>query len=550
MSLLRNVVNQLPDAGGILDSDLLTLSREGRWRKTDLPTLRGAIFPGGIEKFPDAGTLLDTDVLAVSRGGVLRQTDIADIRTAVAPITNVSGLYDATNDVLRARTQPGYVGDQVSLNAAFASRRGVCVSPDVGFLDIRATVQIPQAGSRFACLGGIQATPIFRSQTCTGATIRVGNPNPSGGGAGGCTIDNLWMLHDGRGPGQYTEGSALPNRLTNGESHLEIHGGQGVTLRAIGGWGAVYGISLYGCVAVTIDSPFFLGGVWDPALASAQETIAQINLGSSTGYGYNKNVTIIAPTLIGNISTGRRDVVVQEKTVQVTRRIGPRYGLLVRSCEDYAVFGGFIGGAADDSVTLRPVTASDYIINGRFVGVNIDECNNYLVSAYRGNGAPMPDGLDIVSSRISGQICAINGVRILPAADGGNSLRTLTMPGTVIRDVLGGGAVLLGLGDSNLSPAIITGYNCANSGDQLCAGIAIGGSSSYVDVDQTRFGGGINGIKTASVVDAFGISGNGTKFGLTNLPGPTNITKGRFTQFPFGQTGGALTAGTFAPDPS
>lgn len=39
MSLLKNVVNQLPDAGGVLPDDLFTLSREGRWRKLRAPAL-------------------------------------------------------------------------------------------------------------------------------------------------------------------------------------------------------------------------------------------------------------------------------------------------------------------------------------------------------------------------------------------------------------------------------------------------------------------------------------------------------------------------------
>ncbi len=46
MSLRSNGVNQLPDAVGLIDTDLLTISREGRWRKLSIP----AFVAGVVDK--------------------------------------------------------------------------------------------------------------------------------------------------------------------------------------------------------------------------------------------------------------------------------------------------------------------------------------------------------------------------------------------------------------------------------------------------------------------------------------------------------------------
>lgn len=515
----------------------------------------------GCSKEPD-GRWLDQIVdgkintaIADSRASIISYLATSDLSTNVVASHGTGRTlgdalsdhgYDATSDIIRARTRPGYAGDDVALNAAFAANQAVYITNRVGALDIRATLNITIPNSRFAVLGGLQAVPFIRNPTCTGPTMRVGS---LGAGAAAVNLENIFFLHAGRGPGQYVEGTALANRLTNGESHLEVNGAQSAILRSIGGWGCVYGITLNGCVATNIENPFFFGGVWDPALPAAQETIAHIHLASGSSLGYNKIITITSPTLIGNMSTGRRAVTVSEKTVQVTRRIGPKYCLAIRSAEDFYVIGGFLGGGAVDTVAISPDTATSFVLNGRFIGTDIDESNNNLVSVYRGANAPMVDGLDLIGCRMNGQICSINGVRIEPAAAGGNSLRRFTMPGSTIRAVLGAGVVAFGLEAAEIANVQVSGYNCANSGDSLQGGIVFGAFSAYVDVDQVRFGGGINETVQAGGADAFGVAANGTQYGLVNL-GSANITKGRLLKLPFGQVGGTLSAGTFASDPT
>ena len=447
--------------------------------------------------------------------------------------------YDMTSDILKARTSPSYAGDQDVMNTIMAQQVNVSWNPLVGFIDARAPILAPLPNARIISLGGKQCAAIVRDPAHSGHTLQVGGPSYGGGGA---LLENLFFTHAGRVG--YSGGGTLPGiLLKNNQTHLQLHRAQGGVIRNCGGWGAVHLMRLFDCNIVTIADPFSFGGVWDRSYAAAQEAVSVINLGTGPDSGRNTSIVVIGGALYGS-SVGNRTRTIGDKTVTAPERAGPLAGVLVSSCEDWTLKGLLVASMADSGVKWAPDSTRAYNVNGIIEGCNIDESNVDCISVFRGDaGYTIPDGLTIKGNTLNGQIVAQHALSVYNGPGSINSLLDLRFVDNVVRAVLSSGVRLFGAQGASVRGNSMRGWNMAYSSsiDQAAA-IVLAGTSSSINLDANRIGGGINSYSDSGTPDANGLSANGGSYGVYRGPNLTDITASRLFQMPFGKPGGAFLA--------
>jgi hypothetical protein len=447
----------------------------------------------------------------------------------------VGGAVDATVPILKARVVPGWNGDDApALNAVLASNRDVLLTPLVGQLFLKTTVYAPLANTRIASTGGLQSVPWVRDASHTGSTLVVGSADGTGPAAGSCHLENLWFVHPGRlGFVTMSQGGgdvALPNVLTGGQSHIEVHGPQNGYAR-VGGYGCPHFASTFGGAGMVWDNPFLFGGVWDPDNPLAQEGISQFRFTESPYFGHGTNHFLRTPHIYGGNATAqatatpgvtvplRRSVTIGNKTVQVSRRIGPKYGVLIESCEDVEIAGGFSAGYAIANFAYIPVSSTSYTCNVIISGHKCDESNLYGFYASRTSAAfGRLDTLKIHDCTFNGQQIGERAVFI----DGSTSLfpvQRLEIKNTVFRAYLSGVLKLTGVDGGELSGNTYAGYN-GSANDTAAGGstdtfaILIDGITRNMKIESEVFGGGINFDTETNTPDAYGLSPNGTQWGM------------------------------------
>ncbi|MBU1522118.1 MAG: hypothetical protein KJ728_11935 [Alphaproteobacteria bacterium] len=447
----------------------------------------------------------------------------------------VGGAVDATIPILKARLVPGWDGDDApAMNAVLAVQSDVLITPLLSALYLKTTVLAPLSNTRLVATGGLQGVPWIRDATHGGSTLVVGSPDGSGPGAGACHLDNLWFVHPDR-LGFVTKNldgtdHALPNLLNGGQSHIEVHGAQNGYAR-VGGYGCVHFASTFGGAGMLWDNPFLFGGVWDPDNALAQEAISQFRLAYSAIYGHGTNHALRTPHLYGGNATAqatatplvtvplRRSVTIGNKTVQSSRRIGPKYGVLIESCEDFEMSGGFSAGYAVANVAYLPVSADSYSCNVIIKDHKMDESNVYGVYARRpSSGVGRLDTLKIQGCTFNGQLIGERAIFI----DGDNGLfavQRLEIKDNVFRAYLGGVIKLTGADGGELSGNTYSGYNASanetsTGGSSGTCAILLDGLTRNMKIERETFAGGINFDTETNAADAYGVSPNGTQWGL------------------------------------
>lgn len=465
------------------------------------------------------------------------------------------GLYDATYDILDARTKPGYTGDDApAFNAVMATKRGVQITPEVGYLMAVTSLLVPLSNTKLLIQGGGQAVPIFRHPTLLTSTMIVGEPD--GAGAASCEIIVPWFVHTDR-LGWYNgvrdEGTALPNRLTGDQAHLEVHGCQSGIVK-IGGYGARDMLAVFGGNALEyhVDS---YGGMWDPAYPLVQEARSVIRLTKSARHGHGTNHVAPNPQLVGGNGSGlkieggvvtvlKRDVPSGTVVVQATQRLGPLFGWLIESCENYSILGGFSGGFAHSNIAIRPVVGGN-IFNGHIDGHDGDESNHAAIYAARDVAeANCPQTLMVENCRFNGQLIGQRAVDI--SGDNGLfSMKNFRFMNNITRAHLGGAVRLTGVDGGRVSKNRIQGYNCSGNdtgagGDASTSGLFRGGITRDVLADDNLYGGGINDTYEGHGLDSNHITANGTQWG--NIDGTAGgVNSHRFERAKnFGQPGGGV----------
>lgn len=499
-ALVTRRINQLATAAGLDDDDHLLVQRG------DGPTLK---LPMTVvmEEAAEAGAAAAPTAPVTRRGSIRALADWVG-----------EGLYDATHDILKARALSGYDGDDApALNAVLATQRGVCFTPEIGALFVATPLLMPLANAKLATMGGLQAVPILRDLDHLGSTLVCGSPTNPLAGAASVVLEDLWFVHEHRlgwYDGIRAEGTALPQRLTGGQSHIEIHGAQNGRAR-VGGYGCVYFASVFGGSGMVFENPFNYGGMWDPAYAACQEAIAHFRFTKSAVHGHGTSHAIINPHVYGGNTTARRDVVVGSKVADITQRVGPLYNVLGESCEDFEINGGFLGQASHSNFAIKP-TAGGFCQNWRVLGTILDEANENGIFAELNGGEPL-DGLFVRGGVFNGQTIGKRAINISGTV--GFSVERMLIEGVTTRAHTFGPFRFTGVSGGIVTNIRSAGYNMAGNdtgaGDSSGGcGMLVDGIASNLDIGPCRWGGGINADDETHGVDIHGLSPNATQWGL------------------------------------
>lgn len=410
--------------------------------------------------------------------------------------------YDGTADVIRARTVPGFNGDDApALNAVLAAYPTVTLRAPTGAADItfnlKTTVSMPLVNQRLYGLSGPQGVVFHRDPSNTGDLLQIGSPTKAAAGARAAVVEDVFFTHDGRSnwlahnPGVFT----LPNRLTGGQNQVSLYGGQGARLK-IGGYGGQYFVSIFGGAGNVIDTPFIYGGVWDADHAGLQEGIAQIRFTNSTVHGHGTSGRVRDPIMYGAGYTESRTYTVGNKWVTSKRRNGPLYGILVESLEDGSFTGGFAGLYPHSAIAIIPKDASSFIQNIEVAHMNLDESNVAGVYARRGDPSyAVPNTINIHDNTFNGQ--AIGQFGIFIDGDNGNfAVVKFKEHHNTYRAHLGASVKLTGVDGGQSDNNRLAGYNLslndtmAGGALDASSGRFIGGiTRNHVTINDTAGGG-------------------------------------------------------------
>lgn len=495
-----------------------------------------------------AGTTAGTTAGAIAGAAAAPTAPVtARARTRTVTDWTAPGLYDATYDILRARTLPGYNGDDaVAFNAISAVFKDIQLNPDVLYLNCKTSLLLPLANPKLVFQGGGQAIPIMRDAALAGSsTMIVGNP--TGAGCGSAVVEGAWFTQAGR-IGWYSsnpEGTPLPGRLTGSESHIEVHGAQSASI-TVGGYGGVYLVSVFGGNDCKVNVASY-GGMWDPLYTAVQESRAVVRLTRSATHGNGTCHQIINPMLVGGSVTARRNVTIGNKTVSVTRRVGPLDGILIESCEKPKVTGGFSGGFARSNIAIYPV-ASSFISDVMIESHDIDESNEYGLFAFRASaGITCPYTVMVSNCTFNGQLIGLRAISI-DGTNGLHAVRNLRLTNNTYRAYLSGALLLTGVDGGLIKNERLAGYNCSANdtgagGDATTSGIFVSGVTQNVATRECLFGGGINQDNETNAPDAFGVTPNGTQWGFIDQTTGQGNTYTMPRAINFGIAGGGVTLG-------
>lgn len=451
---------------------------------------------------------------AIPTGGTEART-MADVAA--------SGLYDAVPDILKARAAPGYNGDDAPvLNALFLKESGIALHPPRGqqilILNLKSTVKMPLHNQRLIGFGGMQAVQLNHDLSNTGDTLQIGDPTDITKGAGAVHVEGLWFTHPGRLG--YTSGP-LANKLTGGQAHISMAGGQHSVFRDIGGYGMPYFLNITGSASTVIDSIFLYGGVWNINDPTAQEGIAHIRFYSSPVFGHNTSGYISNYTMYGGNTLPSQTYAVGNKQYTSTRRIGPQYGILLESLEDGAINRGILAGYADSAIAMisrKPATgALNYITNIDIANSNIDESNNNLIYMYRATAdAQIISGINIHDNTFNGQTIGLSAINV----DGSSGVPAVTKykeHHNTYRSFISAPVKLSGVDGGQADHNRIAGYNLA--ANDTGAGGSLADTSGRLIYGVTR-----NFSTTAEI---YGGGQNSDVEGNTNQWGYADITTGQ-----------------------
>lgn len=481
--------------------------------------------------FMSAGSGADSALradLASSTGGNLQQiTTQSRTRTATSWVGDHG--YDATSDILRARSLAGYTGDDGPALQAVADRgyRDVEVTPEIGIFQQASTVTFPLPNTRLRFRGGAQAAPWIRLLSAAGDGLVIGNKNVPTSGAGGAIIEGIFFRHENPGVSGtsrlgYT-GGALPSKLSGEEAHLVIYGSQSARVRHVGGFGARHVIRVMGGSDCQISDGFLYGGVWNLARTDAQEAISQICFDHDDVHGYGVCHRAHHNTMYGaNLGSVLTPITVGAKTVYTYPRQGPRYGLLVRDCEDWTFDHNFSGQYAEHNIGIVPNGNSHILENGKILNNELDESTESAVYALVGSSSyPRQTGLQISGNTFNGQLAGKRGIWITGVIETAIiAVAGLQLHHNIFRAHLGCCVDLVAAYRASITHNTCAGYNMArndvDAGNSDGAGMLIRGySAGNIEARFNTFGDGINlRGETDSIDPSTQLSPNATQWGI------------------------------------
>lgn len=435
----------------------------------------------------------------------------------------------------------GVDDDSEVLNAILAQETAVVITP--GIVNVKSSGLVSERpNTQLSGLGGLQAVTIQRSLDLPvdQHTMRLGS-STTANGARGARITDLWFSHPGRLQAGYT---TLPSKAVGDASQLAVYGAQKGYF-SIGGQGARSIVTLYGGSGNMIDRPFFYGGVWDPENSDLQESVAQIWLRYHPIHGHMTNTQVQKPEMYGSTQPGSYSRMIGTQLYSqgtAGRRAGPLYGILIESCEDFGLEGGFLGLFGFANIGFVPASATDLIFNAKIRGTFIDESHEHGIYALNNyTDAQAVNQLDLDNVTFNGQGVCRSAMNIRGDGAGGYSVRRMKAMNCKATAFAGGCFNLGGVDSGEITGLRAMGYNLANN--DTSAGGSVADTSAVflhnltrlVEVENCRYGGGPNSEA----------EGNNCQWGYYDATASGNLNRYyRQKSMGLGKAGGAIAFGT------
>ncbi|KAA0122184.1 hypothetical protein CIW48_19495 [Methylobacterium sp. P1-11] len=368
----------------------------------------------------------------------------------------------------------GIDDDSAIWNAIAANKPAMKVIP--GVINVKSAGLVHELPNlKLSVPGGGQSVQVVRDLALQGVpTMRIGSVEANKP-AGNVHMDPLFIVHPYR---LGFAGSALPSRLTNDESALEVHGAQGGDIGLV--WfGHVNGISMYGGDGYTLR-PYFAGGMWDNTNADLQETKSALRFLASPTHGHGKTGAILGGNLIGGYESAARDFQIGLQTLHRPEAIGAQALVLIESLEYGYIDSTFVGGANEHSIAVIPTSASCVLQSLKITNSDIDQSRISGVYARRDSASyPILQTLLISHTELNGVYEGRHAV-FIDDIGGVRSVRNLGMSNLVTRAHLATPFYLRGVDGGFASQIRACGYNEAGNVNDSGPGLQSCVSGMYI----------------------------------------------------------------------
>jgi hypothetical protein len=330
----------------------------------------------------------------------------------------------------------------------------------------------------------------FVRTTVYGDTFQIGAAG-AGNGAGALFVSGIWFNHIAIYNNGTTFITGTSVNCTNKDpsaAHIRMNQGQNVRIQDCWFSNLGYGIYMVDSSVVWIERNLFTG-LWDTLNANLQEATASVFAGPSASHCVEiwiikNHFTYVGKSVASNVTTG-------SVTVSKQLNAGPKYGVLINSCERFSISNNYIGGQSINSIYLN---CSAILAHGEIDNNLLDGAAVYSVVIDSISGVTWPNFIDIHDNtgvgygldqgfiKLGNNIGTYSGTQI-KICD--NILQFYLRAPIWIEEAVG----VLVTGN------IVSGYNSdhsVTSDPLIMAGMYVDASAKYVISDGNTWGGGIN----------------------------------------------------------
>lgn len=315
--------------------------------------------------------------------------------------------------------------------------------------------------------------------------------------AGAARVSGIWFYKP-----QSVSPPAPPASITypvvSGSCHIRMAYGTGAIIDNCYFNLMPYGVIIQNCSITKIEFCRFTG-LWDPANAAAQESIASIYLQS--GGTYNVTIWIKNNNIAGGYSdaTGRTTTIGSVTYSSGGFTLGGKYGIFCEAAEDLYITDNYFGGQTINCIYF----VREQIINGIKIEANFFDSALeemiYTNGSATSSGAPYTPlvGMVIADNHFNGQGFGKYCIRFNDPASNISATCVIVANNNFEKmagcPIIATGVRGLTLTNNNFSaynnPAGAVGSPTYNTTAEFASAVYVAGSSSYVSGSGNRYGG-------------------------------------------------------------
>lgn len=376
-------------------------------------------------------------------------------------------------------TGDGVTNDTSAIQAALTASKYVRIP--AGRYIVNATLIMQQSGK---LIGDGSDITIIQRTANYGDTIQVGTVGVS---ALDFEIAGIQFYK----PQTYVAGTTttITYPVTAGSAHINVYSGVNAKIHHCIFQMMPYGVILQNTTVTWIENNSFYG-MWDHLTAGLQEGLASIYL-KSNATNFNVLITIAKNYITGGYFSVSRNITIGTNNFNSTEQIGPRYGVLVDSCEGLDIYDNYIGGQNDYCVLLQP--------NQILTSVKV--WGNFFDSGLIGTFNCVTQGvttyvifLQITGNSFNGQLQGLEALRIdYPSSF--KSVTGLIFSHNTVQNYLKNPIVLTGVVGATVQGNVISNYHARGGGTNdpaYSAGIRVYAGAVSVNLSSNIYGGGAN----------------------------------------------------------